>query len=391
MTMTKAIVHLDLDVFYVSCERRENRTLRGIPLIIGGNRQRGVVMCASYEARYFGVQTGMPMYVALQRCPTAKVIKGDFDLYTSCSNTITEMIHEQAPLMEKASIDEFYLDISGMDKYFGCLSWTSELITTIINETRLPISFGLSVNKTVSKMATNESKPLGCRQIVQDEVQPFLNPLSVKKIPGIGHQTFHMLSRIGIRKIKTLAEIPLEIMEKLLGKNGITLSQKANGIDTSPVKPYSDRKSISTQRTFHHDTINLSHLTTILTAMVESLCFQLRDEKWLTSSISVKIRYTNFDTHQRQMRIPYTASDHALLRAARELFTTVYNRRYRLRLIGVRFSNLVRGYHQIDMFSETPEMINLYQQMDHIRKRFYPSAIMRASAFGVTKDLRNVA
>ena len=388
--MKKAIVHLDLDTFFVSCERLANSSLNGIPLIIGGSKQRGVVSCASMEARKFGVRSGMPQFLANKLCPQAKVIKGDYELYSKCSETVTEIIQENSPLMEKSSIDEFYIDISGMDKYFGCLKWTTELQHKIVNESGLPISFGLSINKTVSKMATNEGKPSGKLMVSENEVTSFMYPLPVKKLPGVGNSTFQVLSRIGIRKIENLAQIPTDIMGKLLGKNGVTLSQRSKGIDLTPVKPYSKRKSISKERTFISDTIDKTMLYTLLTSMIEDLCFQLRKENWLTSCISVKIKYNNFDTHSKQKHIAFTACDLTIRKVAYELLNNAYQRRMRLRLIGVSFNKLVRGKYQINIFDDSIEKIQLYQAMDGIKKRFHSGAVQWGSGF-TNKALRHVS
>lgn len=387
MLMSRAIVHMDLDTFFVSCERLNNDELNNIPLLIGGSRERGVVACASRESRRFGVHAGMPMRLALRLCPDAKVLKGDFDLYSNKSREVTEIIQEESPLFEKSSIDEFYLDISGLDQYFGCLQWSSELSSRIVNETGLPITFGLSVNKTVSKMATNEAKPtgIGKLQVKQEQIRSFLDPLSIIKIPSLGNSTYKTLSRIGIRTIKTLSEVPTEMLEKLLGKNGHTLSLKANGIDNSPVKPHTERKSLSKERTFHHDTIDVKKLKTILSHLVEQLCFQLRDEQWLTSSISVKIRYSNFDTHSKQANITLTSCDKTLQGIAMKLFESVYERRMRLRLIGVKFGKLKRGYYQINAFDDTEKKVSLYQAMDRIKRRDGTYAVQWCSGFHQNK------
>ncbi len=376
----QSIVHIDLDTFFVSCERLNNSKLNGIPLIVGGG-DRGVVASCSYETRKFGVRSAMPIKMALRLCPDAKVIKGDMELYSKLSNDVTEIIGERAPVMEKASIDEFYLDITGMDKYFGCLKWTDELVQTITKETGLPISFALSVNKTVSKIGTNEAKPIGRLHIPPDGVKPFLNPLSVQKIPMVGDVTFRLLSRVGIRLIRTLAEMPPETLQALLGKNGIELWKKANGIDNTPVEPYSERKSLSTEHTFNEDTIDISMLKSMLIAMVEQLAFRLREEQWLTSTVTVKIRYANFDTETKQCRIPYTSCDHVLIKHVLRLFESLYQRRMRLRLIGIRFNGLVRGTYQINMFEDTVEMMSLYQAMDKIKRKFGEKAVARCAGF----------
>lgn len=375
--MQRSIVHMDLDTFFVSCTRLLDSRLNGIPVIVGGG-ERGVVASCSYEARKFGVHSAMPMKMALRLCPDAKVVKGDYELFSQKSNEVTEIIQNNVPLMEKSSIDEFYLDLSGMDKFFGCYKWTNEITQTITKETGLPISFALSTNKTVSKIGTGEAKPLGRLEIKSDLVQSFLNPLSIRKIPMVGSVTFQLLSRIGIRKIQTLAEMPVDVLQQMIGKNGQELWKKANGIDESPVVPYSEQKSISKEHTFNEDTIDIENMHSLISGMVENLAFQLREQKLLTSIVTVKIRYANFDTETKQCRIPYSAVDHTLLKYALELFTKLYTRRMRLRLIGVKFSGLVHGQHQMNLFEDTEKLMNLYQAMDKMKRRFGSDALCRA-------------
>lgn len=383
----RTIVHMDLDTFFVSCERLTNPKLNGLPLIIGGSSDRGVVASCSYEARKFGVRSAMPMKFALRLCPQAKVIKGDIELYSNKSHEITSIIEENAPIVEKASIDEFYLDISGMDKFLGCYKWTTELTSKIMKESGLPISFAMSVNKTVSKIGTGEAKPIGKLEINEEMVRPFLNPLSIQKIPMLGDVTFQLLSRIGIRTIQTLSEMPPDVLQQMIGKNGIELWKKANGIDNSPVEPYSERKSISTEHTFEKDTIDIPKLKSLIVGMVEKLAFQLRSEKWLTSTVVVKLRYNNFDTETKQSRIAYTSCDHILIEKVNDLFDKAYNRRMRLRLIGIRFTGLVHGTYQIDMFEDTTEMMSLYQAIDKMKKRFGFDSVVRCAGSKI-KDKR---
>ncbi|MFH2141346.1 MAG: DNA polymerase IV [Bacteroidota bacterium] len=372
------IVHMDLDSFFVSVERLQNSSLTGKPVIIGGLSDRGVVSSCSYEARKFGVSSAMPMKMAKRLCSDAVFIRGDMEQYSKYSKMVTQIIGEKAPLFEKTSIDEFYVDITGMDKFFGCLKWTHELRTYITQQTGLPISFGLSVNKTVSKMATNEAKPNGEKEVAPDFVKAFLFPLSIKKIPMLGNKTYTLLRSMGIITIKTLSEIPVEMLECVLGKNGIMLWKKANGIDNTPVKPYSESKSLSTERTFQTDTIDVNMLRSVLTGMIEKIAYQLRKQGKLTACITVKIRYSNYDTHTLQKHITYTNLDHILLATAKELFEKLYSRRLLVRLIGVRFSSLISGGHQLNLFEDTSEMINLYLAMDKIRKRYGSKSIKRA-------------
>ena len=367
LTSNRCIVHLDLDTFFVSVERLLNSNLIGKPVIIGGTSDRGVVASCSYEARQFGVHSAMPMKMARILCDHAIVVSGDMDQYSKYSKMVTEVIAEQAPVYEKASIDEHYLDITGMDRFFGNLKWSQELRQKITHETGLPVSFGISINKTVSKIATNEAKPNGLSQVPYHRIHPFMDPLSIKKIPMIGNRTYMLLRSMGISTINTLRFIPIDMMERVMGKNGIVIWKKANGIDPTPVQQYSERKSIGTERTFETDTIDVAMLRNILIGMVEKITFQLRKEQRLTSCVTVKIRYSNFDTHTLQKHIPYTAFDHILLKTAQELFEKLYTRRMLIRLIGVKFSSLVQGSQQLNMFEDTPEMTNLYQAMDRIR------------------------
>ncbi len=378
MERERSIVHLDLDSFFVSVERLRNSRLVGKPVIIGGLSDRGVVASCSYEARRFGVHSAMPMRLARQLCGDAIVIRGDMDLYSKYSHMVTEIIDERSPLYEKSSIDEHYIDLTGMERFFGTLKWARELKSAIYDHTGLPISFGLSVNKTVSKIATGEAKPDGQLQVPPSFIRPFMNPLSIRKIPMIGSKTYYLLRSMGIKTIHTLSMVPVEMMESVLGKNGIVLWKKANGVDSTPVKPYSERKSISAERTFERDTIDVRALNALLVSMVEKLAYRLRTENKLTSCVVVKIRYSNYDTQTMQKRIPYTAFDHALIETAQELFRKLYSRRMLLRLLGVKFTHLVRGTQQLSLFEDTSQTVNLYQAMDKIRNRYGAHAIGRA-------------
>ncbi len=375
----KSILHLDLDTFFVSVERLKNKKLIGKPVLIGGTSDRGVVASCSYEARKFGIHSAMPMKMAKTLCPEAIIMKGNSADYSKHSRMVTEIIQKAVPVMEKTSVDEFYVDLTGMDKFFGCLKMASELRQKVIKETGLPISFGLSENKTVSKVATNEAKPNSQRMIEYGHEKAFLAPLSVKKIPMVGEKTHQKLINLGVRKIQTLQEMPIELMERAFGVNGVIIWRKANGIDNSPVIEYSERKSISTERTFDKDTIDVHKLKGILTAMTENLGFQLRRGIKLCACITVKVRYSDFNTYTFQSRIPYTSADYVLIPKALELFDKLYNKRLLVRLIGVRLSDIVNGYHQIDLFDEQMEMLHLYQAMDKIRDKHGDRAVMRVS------------
>jgi DNA polymerase-4 len=380
--MTKTVLHLDLDTFYVSVERLMDARLQNRPLLVGGTSDRGVVAACSYETRAFGVHSGMSMKMARQLCPEAVIIRGDAGTYTKYSKDVTDIIKADVPLFEKSSIDEFYADLTGMDRFFGCYKYASELRKRIIRETGLPISFGLSVNKVVSKIATNEAKPNNQLKIDSGFEKEFLAPLSVKKIPMVGDKTYQILRNLGVRQIKTIQEMPLEMMQKVLGANGTSIWHRAQGIDNRPIIPYSERKSISTERTFDRDTIDVQRLEAILIAMTENMAYQLRRGDKLTSCIAVKIRYSDFNTYTKQLKIPYTSADHILIPQIQELFKKLYSRRLLVRLIGIRFSHLAGGNYQINLFDDNEEVLHLYNAMDKIRNRYGDRSVLRAASLG---------
>jgi len=324
----------------------------------------------------------MPMKLALRLCPDAIVLRGDMDSYSEYSGIVTDIIAEDAPLYEKASIDEFYLDISGMDRYFGCYQWSTELRQKVIKESGLPISFGLSVNKLVAKVGTGEAKPNGAIKIDNGTEKGFLAPLSVKKIPGVGPKLYKKLSFMGVRKIKTLSQIPVRLLQNEFGKSGKTLWEKANAIDRTPVTPYLEQKSMSKERTFTEDTLNMQYIRSLVTKLCDNLAFELRNKKRLTSVVTIKIRYADFNTFTKQRRVSYTANDTILTRHALELFDKVYERRQLIRLVGIKFSGLVQGNYQIDLFDDTAKQISLLKEKDWIRNRFGVDKIMRGSSVG---------
>lgn len=379
MSKNRQIVHMDLDTFFVSCERLLDSRLMGKPVLIGGTTDRGVVASCSYEARRFGIHSAMPMKLAKQLCPEAVVLRGDAGTYSKFSEMVTEVIKENVPLYEKSSVDEFYIDLSGMDKYYGSIKLASELRQRIIKEIGLPISFGLSINKTVSKIATGEAKPNNQIEIFQGTEKMFLSPLSVNKIPMVGEKTYRQLCDLGIKHIKTIQEMPVEMMTKVFGKNGQTIWKKANGIDNTPVEQYVERKSISTERSFDRDTTDVKKLEGIIIAMAENLAFQLRRGNKLTACVSFKIRYSDFQTYSSQQKIPYTSADHKIIPVILELFKKLYQRRLLVRMVGVKFSHLVSGNYQINLFDDSEKIINLYQAMDKMRERYGDRAVMRAA------------
>ncbi|MEO6682985.1 MAG: DNA polymerase IV, partial [Ginsengibacter sp.] len=378
MLPNRHIAHLDLDLFFVSVEQLRDPKLIGKPVLIGGSGDRGVVASCSYEARKFGIHSAMPMKVARRLCSHATIVRGDMEQYSRYSRLVTDIIRDTVPLFEKSSIDEFYVDMTGMDKYFGCAKFARELTIKVAKESGLPISYGLASNKLISKVATNEVKPNGQIEIPFGKEKSFLAPLSIVKIPGIGKQTAFLLVKMGVRTVKVLSDIPVEMLQNLLGKNGTELWRRANGIDDTPVVPYHEQKSISTENTFAQDTIDINFMYKEIVRMTEKVGFELRKQNRLTGCVTVKLRYSNFETFTKQQTIAYTNIDHELMKVAKDLFEKLYDRRLLIRLLGIRFTNLIPGNYQIRLFEDTNEMIQLYQAIDGIKKRFGENVLMKA-------------
>lgn len=379
LSTERHIAHLDLDSFFVSVECLRNPKLLGKPVLIGGSGDRAVVASCSYEARKFGVHSAMPMKIARRLCSHAIVVRGDMEEYSKLSAVVTDIIRDTVPVFEKASIDEFYVDMTGMDKFFGCNQFTAALKKKVIKESGLPVSYALASNKLISKVATNEVKPNGQIEIPFGNERDFLAPLNVSRIPGIGKQTAALLLKMGVETVKVLSDIPVEMLQNLLGKNGIELWRRAQGIDETPVVPFHEQKSISTENTFETDTIDLRFLHSEMVRMAEHIGFQLRQQNKLTGCVTVKLRYANFETFTKQLTVPYTNADHELLRIAKELFTSLYDRRMLIRMIGIRFTNLIPGNYQIRLFEDTQEMIKLYQAIDSVKKQFGEKSIFKAA------------
>lgn len=379
------VAHFDLDAFFVSVEILKNPSLRGKPIIVGGDGQRGIVAACSYEARKFGIQSAMPSLTAKRLCPHAVFVKGSYQEYSRYSRMVTQIIADGVPLYEKASIDEFYVDLTGMDKFFGVSQYTRDLREKIIRETGLPISYGLSANKLVSKMATNEAKPNGFREVTHGKETDFLWPLSVDKIPMVGKQTQESLHAIGIYRIEQLAQTPVQQLEYVFGKWGRKLWEKAHGIYDSPVEPYSEQKSLSHENTFGEDSNDIPFLHKELVRLTEKSGYDLRKDEKLTGCVTVKIRYEDFTTVSKQEMIAYTALDNILLEKVKDLFTKLYKQGQKVRLLGVKFSHLVPMSFQMNLFDKSVEKLQLFKAVDTIKDQFGTGMIMKASGINGKK------
>lgn len=383
--MQRSIVHLDLDSFFVAVECLKDKRLLGKPVIVGGNSDRGVVAACSYEARRFGVHSAMPSRMARQLCPDAIFIRGDFDAYSRYSDLITELVLTQVPLVEKASVDEFYVDLSGMDRYIGCYQWALNLKRMVYKEFGLTVTVALSSNKTVSKVAVSEAKPNGQIYVPPGMEREFLYPLRIEKMPMVGEKTAGMLRSMGVQTVGKLAEIPCKVLERVFGKNGTWMWEKANGIDFSPVVPHVAQKSMSKESTFEKDTTDVDFLRQEIISMVSQLTFDLRKIRHMTGCVAVKIRYADFDTQNKQMVISPTTADHVIRHHVLQLFDQLYNRRLMIRLIGVRLSKLVSGGSQLQIFDRSAMMAPLYQAMDKVRLRHGRHLLIPASTLGLER------
>jgi DNA polymerase-4 len=376
--LQKIIAHFDLDTFFVSVERLNDASLIGKPVIVGGSRERGVVSTCSYETRAFGVHSGMPMKKAVQLCPQAIVLSGSRGEYSRYSRWVTDIIASKAPLFEKASIDEFYLDLTGMDRFFDPLKWTIDLREQIINETGLPISFAIASNKLVAKIATDQAKPNNYIFVPFGVEKEFLAPLRVNKIPGVGEHAFHLLLDLGIETIRDLQQANSVMLEQHLGKLGADLWRRAQGISNSNVAAYHEAKSVSSEHTFHENRNDIDFLESEIVRLTEKIAHELRQDNKMTGCIAVKIRYPDFETQQRQATIPYTCYDDELIAHAKELFHQLYRKGQPVRLLGVRLSELTADALQTNLFNDVQKKTDLYKAIDDVKNRYGKQMLTKA-------------
>jgi DNA polymerase-4 len=382
-TPARLVAHMDLDAFFVEVECLNNPGLRGKALIVGGSPERGVVTTCSYEARKFGVQSAMPMRKAMQLCPHATVLQGTRGEYSRYSRWVTDIIAAKAPCFEKASIDEFYIDLSGMERFFDPLEWTIALRREITEQTKLPLSFGIASNKMVAKMATNEAKPNGYLQVLPGKELDFLSPLSPARIPGVGESTQRVLQEMGIDTIGALLAYPADILSRRLGSKFLDdLRARAEGRHASTIHAWQEAKSISTEQTFGENVDDAAFLHTELVRMTEKIAFQLREENKMAGCIAVKIRYPDFETTSKQHSIAYTCYDDELIPAAHELFRQLYRKGEKVRLLGVRLSELTSGARQTNLFADDDKKDDLYKAIDAVKNRFGRASLTRGGALG---------
>lgn len=378
MSTQRHIAHFDLDAFFVSVECILDPSLKGKPLLVGGHSERGVVAACSYEARKYGIHSAMPMKTAMRLCPHATVVGNARGQYSKYSRWVTEIIAAKAPLFEKASIDEFYLDLTGMDRFFDPYQWTISLREEITKATGLPISFALASNKMIAKIATNEAKPNGYMQVPAGMEQEYLAPLKVSKIPGVGDHTCQTLNEMGIVTIRDLSRQSMTDLERKFGKYGLDLYNKARGIHEGEVTPYHEAKSISTENTFEENKTDMDFLMMELVRMTERVAYELRQDNKTAGCIAVKIRYPDFETTSRQVTIPYTFYDDELIGKAKELFHKLYRKGQPIRLLGVRLSELTGEAIQTNLFQDNLKKNLLYKAIDDVKNKYGKYSIVKA-------------
>ena len=383
MDIKRQIVHIDLDSFFVSVERKFDPSLIGKPVIIGGSKERGVVASCSYEARKFGIHSAMPSAQAYRLCPEAIFLHGSYEKYAEASAQVTEIIANAVPLYQKASVDEFYIDLTGMERFHNCYQIATELRQKVIRDTGLPISFGMASNRTIAKMATNEAKPNGQLWVPHGGEKAFMAPLPIGKIPMLGEKTCQKLYQYGIEKIADLQRTDIRFLESVFGMAGRSIWRKAQGLDDSEIVPHSDRKSISTERTFDQNATDKKKLEAILVSMTEELAFKLRTENKHSSCLAIKIRYANFETHTLQEKIALTSADHILIPGVKNLLAKAWNQSRPIRLIGVKLSQLCTGNYQINLFEDNEERINLYHAVDKINYKYGDKTVCRAAGMEI--------
>jgi DNA polymerase-4 len=372
------IAHFDLDSFFVSVEMLLDTSLLGKAVVVGGSRDRGVVTTCSYEARKFGVRSAMPMRKAMELCPHAIIVKSSYGQYAKYSAWVTNIIASNAPLYEKASIDEFYIDLTGMDTFFNPLEWTIKLRQTIMDETGLPISFGLATNKLVAKIATDEAKPNGYLFVTPGKEKEFLAPLPVEKLGGVGKKSHQTLLGLGIYTIGDILKFDAGLLEKALGKWGTQLIRQANGLSDSVVSPHRESKSISAENTFEENTADINILLAQLVGQAERVAYELRQEKKFATCVAIKFRNANFETSTRQITIPATIADSDIIKAATDLFTKLYVPGTLVRLLGVRLAGLTDTGAQTNLFDNKTEQHALYEAIDAVKNKFGKSVLRKA-------------
>jgi|Deesub1362B_J571_1020462.scaffolds.fasta_scaffold10485_1 DNA polymerase-4 len=387
----RIIFHLDVDAFFASAEQSLNPFLRGKPVIVGGlANQRGVVHSASYEARAFGVKTGMPLSQARKLCPHAIFLKGNFLHYRYLSRSIYRILQQYSPAVEISSLDDMYMDMTGMSRLFSHPEIAAKAIQQEIDSTlHLPVSIGIGSSKLISRLASAQNKPRGITYIPPEQELEFLHALPVSQLIGVGHVTESLLAELGIQTVGQLARIPKRTLEQLFGTNGVRLWEFAHGIDPRPVRPWKARRQISRETTFEEDTDDPGLVLATLQYLSERIAMKLRKEHLVCNRISVRIRFSDFQQRVASSRLPLPTQDaSAIVTVIHRLFRSIADRRVRIRHVHLAASQLEPENWQPQFFQQSASREALLDSIDEIRRRYGFTAILPATTRMLQKKYR---
>lgn len=392
----RSIIHLDLDAFFASVEQRDNPKYQNKPLIVGGIFEengklshRGVVCAASYQARKYGIHAGMPIWEAQQKCPKAIFTPSRIRYYEQTSQLFFQICSNYTPLVEPVSIDEVFLDVTGCKLLFGQTESIAQKIKDRVRkELNLPVSAGIASNKFLAKIATNLGKPDGLFILPDEKITDILFNLPITKLWGIGNKTAETLNRSGIFTVGQLAKMPDIILQEILGENGTKIKQLARGIDSSPVCPNEEIKSISRETTFPKNIINKERLIKILLKFSQNIGYTARKKGYSGKTITLKIRFHNFKTLQKTTSLQYATNiDNVIFQNSKKLLDLIDIKPPGIRLLGIKLSSLKRGKQQRQLdFSRTQDQeekwIALTKSVDKIREKYGKYLIQRAALLG---------
>jgi DNA polymerase-4 len=372
--LKKYIAHLDLDCFFVSVERIKNTDLTGKPVVVGGSAAgRGVVASASYEARKFGIHSAMPTARAQRLCPALIIVHGSHGEYGRISRKLYERMCNFAPVVERASIDEMNMDFTGCESLYhndlpGFMKTVQKLV---LDEFKLPCSIGLASNKTIAKIAVNQVKPAGVVFVPHGTEAAYLAPLSIGVIPGVGKKTEEYLNGKGFHKIADIQNSSEKEILDILGAHGGWIYNVALGYGSDVIGEEGDAKSISREETFAKDVGNRKELEKIIFELTEDVCRQLREHGWKTSTVTLKLRYSDFNTITRAESIEPTNDDTVVAHTARTLLHSAYTRKLPIRLIGVRLTNFdEKEQIELPLFPSEKKKQDILKVVDKIRNKF---------------------